>query len=167
MFIDISALIGSDVFGNPGAKVKCEGICDFTEWQNGMTPFVNHPVTVRAAAYNDSGDVMLELSVDFILTLECDRCTENFEQPHTESFSHKLCDSESELGDLVKPDINGRLELDPIVWDDMMFCVPQRRLCKENCRGLCINCGGDLNKGPCECGSPKPVLFEDEDISGG
>lgn len=161
MFIDITNLLE-----NPGAKVKREGICDFTELQSTMTPIIRHPVTVRATAYNDSGDIMLELSVDFILTLECDRCTEIFEQPYSETFSHKLSDSESELGDLIKPDANGRLELDPIVWDDMMFCVPQRRLCRDNCKGLCINCGGNLNQGPCECGNPKPVLFEDENISG-
>lgn len=160
MFIDIS-----DLIDNPGAKAIREGICDFTEWQSEMTPIVRHPVTVRATAYNESGDTMLELSVDFILTLECDRCTEDFELPRTELFLHKLNDSESELGDLIKPDINGRLELDPIIWDDMMFCVPQRHLCREDCKGLCINCGGNLN-GPCGCDNPKPVLFEDEDISG-
>ncbi|HOP11241.1 MAG TPA: DUF177 domain-containing protein [Oscillospiraceae bacterium] len=161
MFIDIS-----DLIDNPGAKVKREGICDFIEWQSEISPIVNHPVTVKATACNDSGDIMLELSVDFILTLECDRCTEEFEQAHSEIFSHKLFDSESELGDIIKPDANGRLELNPIVWDDMMFCVPQRRLCKENCKGLCINCGGNLNNGSCGCDNPKPVLFEDEDISG-
>lgn len=161
MFIDIS-----DLIDNPGAKAIREGICDFTEWQSEMTPIVKHPVTVKATVYNDSGDVMLELSIGFTLTLECDRCTEEFEQPYTESFLHKLNDSESELGDLIKPDVNGRLELDPIVWDDMMFCVPQRRLCREDCKGLCINCGGNLNRGSCGCENPKPVLFEDEDISG-
>ena len=161
MFIDISNLID-----NPGAKANREGICDFTELQSGMTPIVRHPVTVKANAYNDNGDIMLELNADFILTLECDRCLEEFEQAHSETFLHKLYDPESELGDIVKPDENGRLTIDPIVWDYMMFCVPQRRLCRENCRGLCINCGGNLNHGPCGCENPKPVLLENEDISG-
>lgn len=160
MYIDIK-----DLIDNPGAKEKREGTCDFTELQGVMTPIVRHPANVKAVAYNDSGDIVLDLSLEFILTLECDRCAEIFEQPRSETFSHKLFDSESELGDLIQPDANGRLELDPIVWDDIMFHVPQRRLCNENCKGLCINCGGNLNQG-CECGNPKPVLFEDDDSSG-
>ena len=161
MFIDIS-----DLIDNPSAKVIREGICDFTKLQSEMTPIVKHPVTVRASAYNDEGNILLELCVDFILTLECDRCTVDFEKVHSETFSHKLYDPESELGDLVKPDAKGRLELDPIVWDDMMVSVPNRCLCREDCKGLCTNCGGDFNIGPCGCENPKPVLFEDEDISG-
>ena len=28
---------------------------------------------------------------------------------------------------------------------------PSRVLCKEDCRGLCIRCGRNLNEGPCSC----------------
>ncbi len=29
--------------------------------------------------------------------------------------------------------------------------LPLKPLCKPQCRGLCHQCGGDLNHGPCQC----------------
>ncbi|MBC8161405.1 MAG: DUF177 domain-containing protein [Roseiflexaceae bacterium] len=29
--------------------------------------------------------------------------------------------------------------------------MPMRPLCREDCKGLCPNCGADLNEGPCDC----------------
>lgn len=29
--------------------------------------------------------------------------------------------------------------------------LPQRYLCREDCRGLCPTCGKNLNEGPCGC----------------
>jgi len=33
----------------------------------------------------------------------------------------------------------------------LLLEVPERPLCSESCKGLCPQCGADLNEGPCRC----------------
>lgn len=43
------------------------------------------------------------------------------------------------------------LETDPILQEQVQLNVPMKPLCREDCRGLCPQCGADLNEGPCSC----------------
>ena len=46
------------------------------------------------------------------------------------------------------------LELGPVVREELILAVPQFVECREDCRGLCPQCGRDLNAGPCGCRPP-------------
>ena len=37
------------------------------------------------------------------------------------------------------------------IQEQIILAFPMRPLCRENCSGLCPNCGSDLNKGECGC----------------
>jgi len=41
--------------------------------------------------------------------------------------------------------------LDELIRQDLVVNVPLRPLCEDACRGLCAQCGTDLNQGSCEC----------------
>lgn len=43
------------------------------------------------------------------------------------------------------------IDLDDVVLDNLLVSVPIKPLCKDDCRGLCPQCGQDLNKGACGC----------------
>ena len=43
------------------------------------------------------------------------------------------------------------LELDEAVRTALLLEMPSRILCKEDCRGLCCQCGADLNINECSC----------------
>ena len=43
------------------------------------------------------------------------------------------------------------LELDDAVRTALLLELPSRILCKEDCRGLCDQCGADLNTNECSC----------------
>ncbi len=43
------------------------------------------------------------------------------------------------------------LELDEAVRTALLLEMPSRVLCKEDCRGLCSQCGADLNVHACSC----------------
>lgn len=48
-------------------------------------------------------------------------------------------------------DGEGYVELGPILRDLVLVALPMNPLCKDNCMGLCQNCGHNLNEGPCNC----------------
>lgn len=43
------------------------------------------------------------------------------------------------------------VDMDEIIIDNFIVNVPGKYLCKEDCKGLCPNCGKDLNLGECTC----------------
>ena len=48
------------------------------------------------------------------------------------------------------------IELAPMVREHVILAAPMQPLCKEECAGLCVRCGKDLNEGPCQCPAEAP-----------
>jgi len=58
-----------------------------------------------------------------------------------------------ERGDLDTDVIEGNeLDLNDIVREQILLNLPETVLCREDCRGICPQCGKDLNEGDCQCG---------------
>lgn len=55
------------------------------------------------------------------------------------------------------------IDLSPFIREQVLLALPMRPLCGDNCRGLCVGCGADLNEEPCLCpslpGDPRMALF--------
>jgi uncharacterized protein len=47
-----------------------------------------------------------------------------------------------------------QLMLLPMVRENILVVVPQFLLCRPDCKGLCPQCGADLNEGECSCEAP-------------
>lgn len=43
------------------------------------------------------------------------------------------------------------LDLDELIYSDIILLTPTKFLCKEDCKGLCPTCGKNLNEGDCAC----------------
>ncbi len=84
------------------------------------------------------------------LQLECARCLELFAQPIEfrleETFRPP---SEKETDSPLRMD--GTLNLTQPLREYILLAIPMRPLCRPDCRGLCSQCGHNLNQGPCEC----------------
>jgi len=46
---------------------------------------------------------------------------------------------------------NDQIDLDEMVLEQLELSLPSRVLCREDCRGLCPQCGADLNVEQCQC----------------
>ena len=49
---------------------------------------------------------------------------------------------------------NDEIDLDEMVIEQLELSMPSRVLCSEDCRGLCPQCGTDLNVNKCNCQKP-------------
>ena len=47
------------------------------------------------------------------------------------------------------------IDLTPLVHEQMILALPTRPLCAEGCRGLCPQCGANLNTVACGCPAPR------------
>ena len=43
------------------------------------------------------------------------------------------------------------LDLLAVATEQVYLELPMKPLCRPDCRGLCVACGGDLNRGDCRC----------------
>jgi uncharacterized protein len=43
------------------------------------------------------------------------------------------------------------ITLDQYIYENLVINIPMRILCDDACKGLCPNCGADLNIEPCSC----------------
>ena len=117
----------------------------------GVFPFTS-PVAVSAVARNRASLVTLTVGCGYDYTAACDRCGEVFTRREQKEFPHRLAQTLIDEGNddyIETPDFT--VELDEIVISDILLNLPQKRLCKEDCKGLCPVCGHNLNNGDCEC----------------
>lgn len=142
-----------DVFLNEGSSLSFDYSLPLDKLDiMGDYPFKS-PVGVVATAVNRAGLVDLSVQAVFDYTTRCDRCFEpivkHLEYTFTHSLAVELIDDEND--DYIEtPDYV--LELDEVVTSDILLNLPSKFLCKADCRGLCPDCGANLNNGDCQCG---------------
>jgi DUF177 domain-containing protein len=110
------------------------------------------------------------------LRLHCGRCLEPFTQTVDEDLDLFLmpkgtepeADEEEQDVELSDRDMvvayydEDRIDLGELVREQMLLAVPLRRLCREDCLGLCPSCGVNRNTGSCDC---RPAETVDERLA--
>jgi uncharacterized protein len=58
-----------------------------------------------------------------------------------------------------------QLDVDRLIYGEILVNWPMKVLCREECKGLCKKCGQNLNQGACGCDQfvpdPRMAAFED------
>jgi uncharacterized protein len=102
--------------------------------------------------------IVLNVSVNVTARFECDRCNRTFDQelnPYYQIvylFGDEPDDNEDINIIYLSPDAD-KINIAPEVRDYVLLSVPMKKLCAEECKGLCPKCGKDLNQDTCECES--------------
>lgn len=105
---------------------------------------------------------LLQASLSYAQTLRCTRCLELFEDEMTgrmdlvlEVNSTETTDPEVELSqeDLGVLRLQETLlDTEPLLIEQIHLGIPMKPLCKDDCAGICSECGANLNAGSCGCG---------------
>ena len=91
-------------------------------------------------------------SIEFTLKLACDRCAGEFSRDFRESLHFVLKNSETDFDDLdILAFTTMEADITDYIRDIVLTAIPMKVLCKEDCRGLCVKCGMNLNKDKCDC----------------
>lgn len=111
--------------------------------------FFDSPIAVNGVVENRAGIVTLSYSCSFEMRHVCDRCLSEFVRRYDCPFRHTLVRSSVNDDYIVCPD--NTLTMDGLVLSDLLLELPTKILCSEACKGLCCNCGANLNLGECRC----------------
>ena len=103
--------------------------------------------------------VRLAGSISAIVEFDCDRCLKPLSVAVDQSFDLLYIpplgsEEEHELGedDLSIAFYQGdQIDVDDLVREQIELALPMARLCSDECRGLCPDCGANLNEAECAC----------------
>ncbi len=132
------------------------------EFVPGEEPFVvSGPVTLGFDIHKDKDRFHLTGGVRATLQLPCSRCLEPFAMPVDASFDLRYeprQDTSSARETEVREDDfstayydDQQVDLRQLMSEQFHLAAPMKPLCVEGCRGLCPQCGGNLNRETCAC----------------
>jgi uncharacterized protein len=132
-----------------------DGVIDVTADGKGS------PVRGKVALTRTDRSILVQGVVGSEVELTCSRCLNLFRCPlslniEEEYFPTTDIISGASLSPSGDPDhftIDERhaLDLTEALRQCALLAIPMKPLCREDCAGLCPNCGQNLNLGPCAC----------------
>ncbi len=110
------------------------------------------PVILKGTFTNRAGIVTVNYIVEPTISAECDRCLRRFERSFSFDFEHIIVRSlNGDNNDEYVIAENDKLDMDELAVNDILLQMPTKLLCMEECKGLCPECGADLNVSDCGC----------------
>jgi uncharacterized protein len=119
------------------------------------------PVELGFDIHKDKDKFRVVGRVKTTLELPCSRCLEAYQlpvdqtfdlryHPHTEASVEEETEVEDE--DLETSFYRDeQIDLNELLREQFYLALPMKPLCREDCKGLCPQCGTNLNTGTCDC----------------
>lgn len=113
------------------------------------------PVEITITNLGDK-KVRIKAHTNISLNLFCGRCLNDvihdmeLEVEKEIDFNETEEERAREL-DEVNYIVGYDLDVDKLVYDEILIGFPMQVLCSEDCKGLCKTCGRNLNEGTCDC----------------
>lgn len=104
----------------------------------GMT-FIGQ-LKAAARVKKTGGEVFIDINFEAPAEYTCARCLAKFQSVFKKDFSVSY---EVKPGDI--------LDIDEDIRQEMILDYPMKVVCKPDCKGLCANCGQNLNISDCDC----------------
>ncbi|MFC1520791.1 DUF177 domain-containing protein [Elusimicrobiota bacterium] len=108
---------------------------------------IEYPIKVSIEISIGKDDFLMLGTVSGSFNIGCSRCLKKFAM----SFSRQI----EEIYPLTLETINAGDE----VRQAIILSLPEKPVCKPDCKDLCSNCGNDLNNVSCKCNPPTAKPF--------
>ncbi|MCL1896952.1 MAG: DUF177 domain-containing protein [Clostridiales bacterium] len=102
------------------------------------------PVKVTGSVTFGGNMFLLSGQVSAKVRLLCSRCLAPVDQDLVFAFDEEYEEDEFPEEDAV-------IDLEDVASQIWVTSVPMQTLCDEECKGLCAQCGKNLNEGECDC----------------
>ena len=121
------------------------------------------PVKSRVFLKRESDDrVLLEGEIQTVVSYDCDRCLKHYRMElggmfkldleyvagrMAEMAEHECSPAEMDMMYMEEPEV----DVFEILCQQVFLRAPEKHVCSEDCKGLCPNCGINLNTDSCDC----------------
>lgn len=122
---------------------------------------LTEPAAVTGKIRLAGNEVFVNGRIDTRAQVECDRCLQPVELPVNADFALEYMSGSdyesSEAAELTEAELSvsvfdgEAIDVDEVVKEQILLAVPTRMLCREDCKGICPECGIDRNSGDCTC----------------
>jgi uncharacterized protein len=123
------------------------------------------PLKIRVKAFKIKELYQVEGYFNTRIRIECSRCLKDFDSPLVSDFRLTYTKEVPGLMDVMdEKEIELKLEeiglfyfrgeeinLQQGIQEQIVMAFPLQPLCSDNCKGLCPQCGADLNRRNCGC----------------
>lgn len=118
------------------------------------------PVHLDGILYKRGQNLQFVGESDVSVYLVCDRCGKSFPYPiqvHLDEYYSQQAQTPDQAGERDIHSFSGNwIDLTPEFLQAVFLALPMKRLCKNDCKGICAGCGINLNNAVCSCGE-KPI----------
>lgn len=121
-------------------------------------PWSGHDITISGEFWYDGQNYIVTGTVGTVGTYECTRCLTPVEHRATVSYEEVFVPFSKETRD-ISTDVEATsfdgecIDLTELIRDTLIINEPSQVLCQDDCKGLCVHCGANLNVSPCSCES--------------
>lgn len=119
------------------------------------------PLRIEVTVAREFDHIRMHGQVTTRVRHTCSRCLVSFDRDLVSSFtvfyakSTKVSEDEEVAlteEDLVTASYDGDcIDFTHEIEEQVLLEIPYKPLCSEECKGLCVKCGADLNTGECGC----------------
>lgn len=113
------------------------------------------PKGVEVTVERIAGGYLMDLNLTAKVCGPCSRCLAEVcrevcaeQQEFIPAVAGAWAESESDTSPFVEDLV---VDLTGLVREAIALAMPDRMLCRDECKGLCPQCGADLNDGDCSC----------------
>lgn len=140
-------------FLNGGDRsVNINTVLDFTKEEYAGSMLFAEPTAVVGKVINKADVTELSLVCDVAVNKPCDRCgketVKHLQIPINRILVSELSDDDNSELLLIE---NDTLDLYEVCFGEILLALPMKHLCSDDCKGICPNCGKNLNDGECGC----------------
>ncbi len=95
----------------------------------------------------EKDNILVKVRMEFKIRIECDRCLFWFDKNCLKDFKLNLNIKSNQ--DII--------DITDYIRQEIILSFPVKQLCQEDCKGLCIGCGVNLNQEICKCNKKSKI----------
>lgn len=140
-----------------------EYVVDDCSWIPAEDDFTVKSFTSTVKVFRrDDSVIQVDGRLSSAIEAQCDRCGRLFTDEVQGSFIYKVIAGEDSSLSVQEREVRDEdielyylqgmtLDLAEMLREQLVLTMPEKRLCDQECKGLCVRCGAKLNTEKCGC----------------
>lgn len=148
----------SDILSQDGKEMQIQATLEMDRFHtfDGDYEFAEKQPVELHLTNQGKKQLLVEAKTDLSIWIPCARCLDPVKTSFHIRCEYEIDMSQSEEDRIENLDENNfieenNLDVEQLIYNEILIRWPMRVLCKDDCQGICSHCGKNLNKGTCNC----------------